>query len=189
MRVTVRCHGRHCPWKRRSIVSSDGGVRFRRLQRRLPAGTIIEVFAARPGTIGKYTRFRIRRGRAPARVDSCFVAGAVADGFGPRPARPVLVGMLFAALGFYVATRRSGGDFGVFVVFQAAGLLAALAMYFRLAARRRPGAWLVAAALGVSLAAGAIQADESLALRLVWEFDHNGVYHLVQLGVSWAGNR
>jgi hypothetical protein len=76
VRVTVRCHGRGCPWKRRSIVSSDGGVRFRRLQRRLPAGTIIEVFAARPGTIGKYTRFRIRRGRAPARVDSCFVAGA-----------------------------------------------------------------------------------------------------------------
>jgi hypothetical protein len=72
----VRCHGRHCPWKRRSIVSSDGGVRFRRLQRRLSAGTIIEVFAARPGTIGKYTRFRIRRGRAPARVDSCFVAGS-----------------------------------------------------------------------------------------------------------------
>ena len=76
VRVTVRCHGRGCPWKRRSIVSTDGGVRFRRLQRRLPAGTVIEVFAARPGTVGKYTRFRIRRGRAPARVDSCFVAGA-----------------------------------------------------------------------------------------------------------------
>jgi hypothetical protein len=74
VRVTVRCHGRGCPWKRRSVVS-DGGVRFRRLQRRLRAGTVIEVFAGRPGTIGKYTRFRIRRGRAPARVDSCFVAG------------------------------------------------------------------------------------------------------------------
>jgi hypothetical protein len=76
VRVTVRCRGRGCPWKRRSVVSTDGGVRFRRLQRRLAAGTVIEVFAGRPGTIGKYTRFRIRRGRAAARVDACFVAGS-----------------------------------------------------------------------------------------------------------------
>jgi hypothetical protein len=113
---------------------------------------------------------------------ACFVAGAVADGFGPRPARVVLALMLLAALGFYVATRLSGGDFVVFVMFQAAGLLAALAIYLRLAAGRRPGASLVAAALALSLAAGAVQANESLALRFVWEFDHNGVYHLVQLG-------
>jgi hypothetical protein len=40
---------------------------------------------------------------------------------------------------------------------------------------------MVAAALAASLAAGAIQADGSLAARLVWEFDHNGLYHLAQL--------
>lgn len=113
---------------------------------------------------------------------ACFVAGAVADGYGPRPARAVLAGMLIAALGFYAATRLSGGDFAVFVMFQAAGLLAALAIYLRLAARRRPGASLVAGALALSLAAGAIQTNESLALSFVWEFDHNGVYHLLQLG-------
>jgi hypothetical protein len=113
---------------------------------------------------------------------ACFVAGAVADAYGPRPGRMVLAGMLLAALGFYLATRRSGGDFGVFVLFQAAGLLAAMAIYLRLAAQRRPGAGLVAGALAVSLVAGAIQANDALAVRLVWEFDHNGVYHLVQLG-------
>ncbi len=43
---------------------------------------MIEIFAGSPGTVGKYTRFRIRRGRAPARVDSCFVAGS-----GGRPTR------------------------------------------------------------------------------------------------------
>jgi uncharacterized protein DUF6962 len=113
---------------------------------------------------------------------ACFVAGAVADAYGPRPGRLVLAGMLLAALGFYLATRRSGGDFGVFVMFQAAGLLAAIAIYLHLAAQRRPGAALVAGALAVSLVAGAIQANDTLAVRLVWEFDHNGVYHLVQLG-------
>jgi hypothetical protein len=111
----------------------------------------------------------------------CFVAGAVADAFGARPARPVLLAMLVLALGFYAATRLSGGNFLVFVVFQAAGLLAALAIYLRLAARGRRGAALVAAALALSLLAGAVQASDSLTLRFIWEFDHNGLYHLVQL--------
>jgi hypothetical protein len=75
VRVIVHCRGRGCPWRRRSLVSEDGSVRFRRLQRRLRSGTVIEIFAGRPGTVGKYTRFRIRRGLAPARVDACFVAG------------------------------------------------------------------------------------------------------------------
>jgi uncharacterized protein DUF6962 len=33
----------------------------------------------------------------------------------------------------------------------------------------------------VSLAAGAVQAAESLAVHLIWPFDHNGLFHLVQL--------
>jgi hypothetical protein len=112
---------------------------------------------------------------------ACFVAGAVGDGWGRRAARRTLVPMLVLALAFYAATRLAGGDFLVFVLFQAGGLLAALAVYLFLARRGRPGAPLVAAALAASLAAGAIQADESLAARLVWEFDHNGLYHLAQL--------
>jgi hypothetical protein len=112
---------------------------------------------------------------------ACFVAGSVADAFGARPARAVLPGMLALAVGFYAATRISGGNFIVFVGFQAAGLLAALAIYLRLAGVGRPGATLVALALAVSLGAGAVQASESLALRFIWEFDHNGLYHLIQL--------
>lgn len=113
---------------------------------------------------------------------ACFVAGAVADGWGARAARRVLPPMLLLALGFYALTRLAAGEFVVFVIFQAAGLVAALVAYLWLARRGRPGAGLVAAALLVSLAAGAIQADERLAARLVWEFDHNGLYHLAQLG-------
>jgi hypothetical protein len=114
-------------------------------------------------------------------VVACFVAGAVGDAWGARPARRVLPPMLALALGFYIATRLAGGDFLVFVLFQAGGLLAALVVYLLLARRRRRGAVLVAAALAASLAAGAIQADSSLAARLIWDFDHNGLYHLAQL--------
>ena len=112
---------------------------------------------------------------------ACFIAGAVGDAWGARPARLLLPPLLVVALGFYLATRWAGGDFLIFVLFQAAGLIAAFVVYLWLARRSRPGASMVAGALALSLAAGAIQADESLAARLVWEFDHNGLYHLAQL--------
>lgn len=112
---------------------------------------------------------------------ACFVAGAVGDGWGARPARRVLPPMLLLALGFYALTRLAAGEFLVFVLFQAAGLIAALLVYLWLARRGRRGAGLVALALLLSLLAGAIQAQETLAARLIWEFDHNGLYHLAQL--------
>jgi uncharacterized protein DUF6962 len=113
---------------------------------------------------------------------ACFVAGAVGDGWGGRPARRMLLPMLLLALAFYGLTRLAAGEFVVFVVFQAAGLVTALGVYLWLLRAGRPGAGLVAAGLAVSLAAGAIQANEELGARLVWEFDHNGLYHLAQLG-------
>jgi len=113
---------------------------------------------------------------------SLFVVGAVASWRGPAAARRLLPPMLALAVIFYLATRLSGGDFLVFVAFQAATLLFALVVYLRLAAHGVPGARWVAAGLGVTLAAGAVQALEGLRLTVVWSFDHNGIYHLVQLG-------
>ena len=110
-----------------------------------------------------------------------FVVGAVASWRGGPAARRMLIPMLGVAVLFYLATRLSGGEFLVFVVFQAAALLFALGVYLRLRAGGMAGAGLVAAGLAVTLAAGAVQAAESVSLRLIWEFDHNGVYHLVQL--------
>jgi hypothetical protein len=43
------------------------------------------------------------------------------------------------------------------------------------------GAAAMAAALAVSLAAGIVQASRVGPVRIVWDFDHNGVFHLVQL--------
>lgn len=112
---------------------------------------------------------------------SLFVVGAVASWRGGESGARLLLPMLGLAVLFYLATRLSGGDFLVFVVFQAGTLVFAMAVYLRLGARRVPGARLVAAGLAVTLAAGAVQAMEDLEVRLVWPFDHNGIYHLVQL--------
>ena len=74
--IIVRCKGRGCPIKaaRRVAVSSKRGaatVEFRGFERTLRFGVTLEVLVSKPGEIGKYTRFAIRRGRLPERVDVC----------------------------------------------------------------------------------------------------------------------
>jgi hypothetical protein len=111
-----------------------------------------------------------------------FVVGAVGDWRGSAAARRVQPAMLAAAVLFYLGTLLAGGEFLVFVVFEVAALGFATVLYLWLAvARRVRGAGIVAAALALSLAAGAVQASPALSARLVWEFDHNGLYHLIQL--------
>jgi hypothetical protein len=74
--ITVRCKGRGCPIKseRRVAVSNKRGVasvEFRRFERSLRFGVTLEILISKPGEIGKYTRFAIRRGKLPERVDMC----------------------------------------------------------------------------------------------------------------------
>ena len=81
-RIQIGCRGRGCPARRRDAsnrrlaasvrVRRDGPVRFRRFERRLGPGTVLTVRVVMgPRTIGKYTRFRIRRNSPPARKDLC----------------------------------------------------------------------------------------------------------------------
>lgn len=109
-----------------------------------------------------------------------FVVAAVGAAWGAAAARRALPFLLLSAGVFYLLTRLTHGDFLVFVVYEAAGILFALGVHARLARAEWAGAGWVAAGLGISLAAGAAQAVETISLRLVWTFDHNGVYHLVQ---------
>ena len=64
--IRVRCRGRSCPPRARRRARLKG-----KLPRVLAAGTVVTVLVTRPGNYGKYTRFVIRRGRAPARTDRC----------------------------------------------------------------------------------------------------------------------
>ncbi len=79
-RVRVTCGGRNCPRRSESRVAvSSRGKRkggpvlltFRRFERALRAGVVLEIRASKPEEIGKYTSFAIRRNKLPARVDAC----------------------------------------------------------------------------------------------------------------------
>jgi PKD repeat protein len=83
-RVEVRCRGGGCP--RRGQVRKVHELkkhprptrllRFRRFERRLKARAVVRIFITKPGAIGKYTSFRVRKGKAPKRRDLCMLPEA-----------------------------------------------------------------------------------------------------------------
>lgn len=81
--IAITCSGPRCPFARQVRVagSAPGAraarrIRVRRLERLLRPGVVVSVFVTSPDAIGKYTRFRIRRHKAPARVDKCLRPGS-----------------------------------------------------------------------------------------------------------------
>ncbi len=84
--VTVNCHGHGCPSAPQSIIARAGRnhrraatvlISFTRFERSLRAGAVLEIRVTRKGQIGKYTRFTIRRGKLPARLDTCLSPSGV----------------------------------------------------------------------------------------------------------------
>jgi hypothetical protein len=74
--ITVRCRGRGCPIKSARRVALPNKRRvapidFRSFERPLRFGITLEILISKRGEIGKYTRFAIRRGKLPERVDTC----------------------------------------------------------------------------------------------------------------------
>jgi len=110
-----------------------------------------------------------------------FGVAAVLDGWGEEAARKLLLPALGVGLAFYLATRLVDLGFLLFILYEALFMLGALALYGWLAREGRPGAPWMAAGIALSIAAAVIQAEGSAAFTLVWPFDANGVFHLVQL--------
>lgn len=112
---------------------------------------------------------------------SLFVVGAIHDWRGERAARALLPWALGIGAGFVALTQLLGGAFLIFVVYEGSAMLAALAIYLFLSTTGRlPGAGMIALGIGLSIVAAAVQAS-ALKVRLIVPFDHNGLFHLVQL--------
>lgn len=71
-KITVTCRGpgRSCP-RRRTTTTTRGTTRIRSFERRLRSGTVLRIFVTKAGFVGKYTRFTIRKRKAPLRSDAC----------------------------------------------------------------------------------------------------------------------
>jgi hypothetical protein len=88
-KIRVRCRGRGCPFRRatrtarlranQSPASTSAVMRMRRLEGRLlRPRTVLKVLVTKDPAIGKYTRFTVRRGKPPLRLDKCLAPGATA---------------------------------------------------------------------------------------------------------------
>jgi len=79
--VTLRCSASRCPapLSIASVGARERTVHFRRTENRLLyAGTLLQIFVTRPGTIGKYVSFRIRGEMSPpARRNRCLRPGGM----------------------------------------------------------------------------------------------------------------
>jgi hypothetical protein len=111
-----------------------------------------------------------------------FAAGAVGDLLGERAARRALPGLILSAFGFYAISQRIQRGFLVFIVYEAVAMLFALGAYARLAqSGRLSGAQQMAAGVLLSILAAAIQASSAELTVFGIPFDHNGLFHIVQI--------
>ncbi|MCB9230706.1 MAG: hypothetical protein H6581_03545 [Bacteroidia bacterium] len=113
---------------------------------------------------------------------SMFVVGVVYDLNHYALNKWFLPGMLTLGLAFYSITLLFPKTFLIFVAYEALAMFFALGAYFYMRKTRGwPGAIWIVAGIGVSILAAGIQASKALSFTLIWEFDHNGIFHLVQM--------
>ncbi|NJN19069.1 MAG: hypothetical protein HC822_23855 [Oscillochloris sp.] len=110
-----------------------------------------------------------------------FAAAAAYDGWG-RKVSTRLLGPLLACglLTYFISHKRN--DFRVFLVYEAAAMLCALGIYGNLVrGGRLAGAELMFAGVLITIIAAGVQASGAKATIAGIPFDHNGLFHLVQL--------
>ncbi len=124
-------------------------------------------------------------------VIALFAVGVIYDLWGQAAARAVLPFMVGLGVIFYGITFFRPGSFLVFILYEAVAMLFALGGYIYLGFQGAlPGAWLMTAGVLVTIIAAGIQAGEKARLNMIWQFDHNGLFHIVQMpGIAllWAG--
>jgi hypothetical protein len=124
-------------------------------------------------------------------VVALFLVGAVREDLGESAARRALPLMIILGIGFFLVTRLGSGSFLVFIAYEGIAMLAALALFADAAIRKHvPGAGLMTLGVGLNLGAAAVQQSSAYLSIAGIPFDHNGLFHLVQmmaLGVLTAG--
>ena len=68
------------------------------------------------------------------------------------------------------------------MIYEAIAMLIALTIYLQLTMQRKlGGAAFMTAGVLLTLIAAALQASKAVTFTMVWQFDHNGDFHLAQM--------
>jgi hypothetical protein len=110
-----------------------------------------------------------------------FLVGAILDWRGRTFAQRLVPWSIGLGVIFFALTTVFNGVFFIFVLYEAVVMVSALVIYSFLAATHRlRGAGVVAVAIFLNLMAAGVQAS-SVSFKLLVPFDHNGVFHLIQM--------
>lgn len=113
---------------------------------------------------------------------SLFVVGALIDLNGDAIAKTALPAALIVGLLFFVITVLRPGSFMTFIAYEAVAMLFSLGVYvFIFFQGTLPGAGWMLAGVFVTILAAVVQALGKTGKSIVWYFDNNGVFHLIQM--------
>jgi hypothetical protein len=111
-----------------------------------------------------------------------FVAGVGYDFKNFTLPKLLIPTLLVLAIIFFSITVILPNTFVIFIIYEAIAMLFAFVIYIILFVRKTiKGAGFMAAGILVTIIAAAIQAVETIKFTLIWEFDHNGIFHIVQM--------
>ncbi len=111
-----------------------------------------------------------------------FVIAVVYDMWGRVAAKRILPLMIVVGLAFFGLTWLIPGTFFVFIIYEAIAMLFALSVYIWLAVKGRlKGAGLMATGVLIMMVAAGVQASKAVSLTFIWQFDYNGLFHLIQM--------
>lgn len=115
-------------------------------------------------------------------VVSLFVVAVILDLIRSKIPAILFIIVLMSGIAFFLITVVIPGSFLIFILYEAVALLLAIGGYLYIAIRRKmKWAWFMTSGLIISVTASAIQATGTTHLKLIWEFDHNGLFHLIQI--------
>ena len=111
-----------------------------------------------------------------------FLLATIRDLAGDNVARRALPVLLVVAIAFFGYAMLDPENFLPFVLYEVTAMTLSLAGFIWITIRGGlPGAGWITAAIAINILAAAIQAEGSAGFTLIWPFDHNGVFHLVQM--------
>jgi hypothetical protein len=69
--IDIACKGKRCPFKKLHRTMITTSLRLKKMERKLRPPMVLRMRVGLPGQLGKYVKYKVRRRKAPLRVDSC----------------------------------------------------------------------------------------------------------------------
>lgn len=111
-----------------------------------------------------------------------FASGVIYDWKGFHLPKIIFIILIVTGSLFYAITIFIPDSFIVFILYEAVAMMFSLILYIFLWIKKEfPGSSFMALGILVTIIAAIVQAINSIFLTFILEFDHNGLFHIIQI--------